>query len=115
MSLLPPSKAAGITRIEGGIRGDDSAFDHLVGSPDTNFRYDRELGGLLTGLVVNRGWDSRGLQTTPAASAARRFARELKRAGVRVSGDSISGTAPATPRRRWPRWSLRRSPRSSRR
>jgi D-alanyl-D-alanine carboxypeptidase/D-alanyl-D-alanine-endopeptidase (penicillin-binding protein 4) len=86
--------AVGITRIEGDIRGDDSALDHLVGSPDTNFRYDRELGGLLTGLAVNRGWDSRGLQTSPAASAARRFARELKGAGVRVSGDAISGTAP---------------------
>jgi D-alanyl-D-alanine carboxypeptidase/D-alanyl-D-alanine-endopeptidase (penicillin-binding protein 4) len=88
--------AAGVTRIEGGVRGDDSAFDRLVGSPDTSFRYDRELGGLLTGLAVNRGWDSRGLQSTPAASAARRFARELKLAGVRVSGDAIAGAAPET-------------------
>ncbi len=88
--------AAGVTTIRGGVLGDDTAFDHLVGSPDSGYRYDSELGGLLTGLAVNRGWDSKGLQRTPAASAARRFARELKLAGVRVSGDVQAGKAPAT-------------------
>jgi serine-type D-Ala-D-Ala carboxypeptidase/endopeptidase (penicillin-binding protein 4) len=92
-ALAANVKAAGITSV-GGVRGDDSAFDHLVGSPDSDFRYDRELGGLLTGLAVNRGWDSKGLQDTPAASAARRFARELKLAGVQVAGDATAGTAP---------------------
>jgi serine-type D-Ala-D-Ala carboxypeptidase/endopeptidase (penicillin-binding protein 4) len=92
-SLAQAVRAAGITTV-GGVRGDDSAFDHLVGSPDSGFRYDRELGGLLTGLAVNRGWDSKGLQDAPAASAARRFARELKLAGVRVAGTAAAGTAP---------------------
>ena len=92
-ALAANVKAAGITSV-GGVRGDDSAFDHLVGSPDSDFRYDRELGGLLTGLAVNRGWDSKGLQDTPAASAARRFARELKLVGVQVAGDATAGTAP---------------------
>jgi D-alanyl-D-alanine carboxypeptidase/D-alanyl-D-alanine-endopeptidase (penicillin-binding protein 4) len=87
-------KAAGITQVQGGIRGDDSAFDHRVGSPDSNFAYDRELGGLLTGLAVNRGWDAKGLQSAPAASAARRLARELGLLGVTVSGTSTAGTAP---------------------
>ena len=94
--LATAVEAAGITRVQGGVRGDDSAFDHLVGSPDTDFRYDRELGGLLTGLAVNRGWDSHGLQSSPAASAARRLARELQHLGVRVSGDATSGAAPPT-------------------
>jgi D-alanyl-D-alanine carboxypeptidase/D-alanyl-D-alanine-endopeptidase (penicillin-binding protein 4) len=92
--LAAAIKAAGITQV-GGVRGDDTAFDRLVGSPDSDFRYDRELGGLLTGLAVNRGWDSRGLQEAPAASAARRLARELKLAGVRVTGTATAGTAPA--------------------
>jgi len=92
-ALAANVKAAGITSV-GGVRGDDSAFDHLVGSPDSDFRYDRELGGLLTGLAVNRGWDSKGLQDTPAASAAHRFARELKLVGVQVAGDATAGTAP---------------------
>jgi serine-type D-Ala-D-Ala carboxypeptidase/endopeptidase (penicillin-binding protein 4) len=94
--LAAAVKAAGVTTIQGGVVGDDSAFDHRVGSPDSDFRYDRELGGLLTGLAVNRGWDSKRLQSAPAASAARRLARELKRAGVQVSGDIEGGTAPAT-------------------
>jgi serine-type D-Ala-D-Ala carboxypeptidase/endopeptidase (penicillin-binding protein 4) len=94
--LAASVRAAGITTIEGGVLGDDSAFDHLVGSPDSDYRYDSELGGLLTGLAVNRGWDSKGLQRAPAASAARRFARELKLAGVHVAGDVDAGTAPAS-------------------
>jgi serine-type D-Ala-D-Ala carboxypeptidase/endopeptidase (penicillin-binding protein 4) len=94
-SLAAAVKAAGVTQV-GGVRGDDSAFDHRVGSPDSRYRYDRELGGLLTGLAVNRGWDSKGLQSDPAASAARRFARELKLAGVRVNGDAQAGDAPPT-------------------
>ncbi|MEA2177766.1 MAG: hypothetical protein QOG77_1063, partial [Solirubrobacteraceae bacterium] len=89
-------KAAGVTRVDGGILGDDGAFDHRVGSPDSNFAYDRELGGLLTALAVNRGWDSERLQSTPAASAARRLARELKAVGVTVTGTSTAGDAPAT-------------------
>lgn len=89
-------KAAGVTVVQGGVIGDDGAFDHRVGSPDSGYRYDSELGGLLTGLAVNRGWDSKGLQNDPAASAARRFARELKLAGVRVRGDVDAGTAPAS-------------------
>ena len=94
--LAAAVKAAGVTTVQGGVLGDDSAFDHRIGSPDSNFRYDRELGGLLTGLAVNRGWDSKGLQDAPAASAARRFARALKLAGVAVSGDVEAGTAPAS-------------------
>jgi D-alanyl-D-alanine carboxypeptidase/D-alanyl-D-alanine-endopeptidase (penicillin-binding protein 4) len=92
--LAAAVQAAGVTAVQGGVRGDDSAFDHLIGSPDTDFRYDRELGGLLTGLAVNRGWDTKGLQDAPAASAARRLARELKAAGVRVTGEAGAGTAP---------------------
>jgi D-alanyl-D-alanine carboxypeptidase/D-alanyl-D-alanine-endopeptidase (penicillin-binding protein 4) len=93
--LAAAVRAAGVTRV-GGVRGDDSAFDRLVGSPDSGFRYDRELGGLLTGLAVNRGWDTRGLQEAPAASAARRLARELKLAGVSVGGTATIGAAPAS-------------------
>jgi serine-type D-Ala-D-Ala carboxypeptidase/endopeptidase (penicillin-binding protein 4) len=95
-ALAANVKAAGVTQVDGGVRGDDSVFDHRIGSPDSGFAYDRELGGLLTGLAVNRGWDSKGLQSAPAASAARRFARELELAGVKVTGTSTAGTAPAT-------------------
>jgi serine-type D-Ala-D-Ala carboxypeptidase/endopeptidase (penicillin-binding protein 4) len=92
--LAAAVKAAGVTTVQGGVVGDDSAFDHRIGSPDSGYRYDSELGGVLTGLAVNRGWDSKGLQSAPAASAARRLARALKLAGVVVSGDVEAGTAP---------------------
>lgn len=92
--LAAAIRATGVTQVTGGVRGDDSAFDQRVGSPDSGYRYDSELGGPLTALAVARGRDSRGLQSAPAASAARRLARELRRVGVVVSGRSRSGTAP---------------------
>ena len=45
--LAAAVKAAGVTTVQGGVVGDDSAFDHRIGSPDSDYRYDSELGGLL--------------------------------------------------------------------
>jgi D-alanyl-D-alanine carboxypeptidase/D-alanyl-D-alanine-endopeptidase (penicillin-binding protein 4) len=92
-ALAAAVKATGVAAV-GGVRGDDSAFDDRIGGPDSGYRYDRWVGGLLTGLAVNRGWDTKGLQEAPDASAARRLARELKLAGVRVGGTATAGEAP---------------------
>jgi D-alanyl-D-alanine carboxypeptidase/D-alanyl-D-alanine-endopeptidase (penicillin-binding protein 4) len=84
---------AGVTRVLGGVRGDASAWDARVGGPDSGFGYDSDLGGLLSPLAVARGRDGVRLQRTPATSAAARFLRALRTAGVTVQG--AVGQAPA--------------------
>jgi D-alanyl-D-alanine carboxypeptidase/D-alanyl-D-alanine-endopeptidase (penicillin-binding protein 4) len=123
---------AGILRVDGSVLGDESHFDALRGSFDTGGAYDRDIGGVLGALTLNRGFTKDG---KPAAAAAGQFAKVLRADGIRVEGRSGAGSAPAeaqdlppSPRRRcatssgsptpppttsWPRRSSRTSaPRS---
>lgn len=81
--------AAGVTHVLGGVVGDGSLFDARVGSYDSGWRYDRDLGGRLGGLVVDHG-----AGRDPAAHAAARLAKALREAGVTVDGKSVAGRAP---------------------
>jgi D-alanyl-D-alanine carboxypeptidase/D-alanyl-D-alanine-endopeptidase (penicillin-binding protein 4) len=72
---------AGITRVTGRVIGDESVFDTARGGPRTGLAYDSDIGGVLGGLTVSRGWSRQG---GPAAEAARRFVAALKAQGVRV-------------------------------
>ena len=83
---------AGILRVEGSVLGDESRFDVLRGSFDTGGAYDRDIGGVLSALALNRGFSKDG---EPAAQAARQFAKVLRADGIRVEGRSGGGTAPA--------------------
>ena len=85
--------AAGVLRVDGSVLGDESRFDLLRGSFDTGGAYDRDIGGVLSALALNRGFSKDG---RPAAQAARQFARVLRTDGIRVEGASGVGTAPAT-------------------
>jgi D-alanyl-D-alanine carboxypeptidase/D-alanyl-D-alanine-endopeptidase (penicillin-binding protein 4) len=82
----------GIRRIAGSVLGDESVFDSLRGSSRTGFALDRDIGGVLSGLTVARGFSRDG---SPAKDAARRLAKALRAAGVTVDGRSGAGTAPA--------------------
>ena len=84
--------AAGILRVDGAVLGDESRFDLLRGSFDTGGAYDRDIGGVLSALALNRGFSKDG---RPAAQAARQFAKVLRADGIRVEGASGAGTAPA--------------------
>ena len=84
--------AAGILRVDGAVLGDESRFDLLRGSFDTAGAYDRDIGGVLSALALNRGFSKDG---RPAAQAARQFAKVLRADGIRVEGASGAGTAPA--------------------
>ena len=84
--------AAGILRVDGSVLGDESRFDVLRGSFDTGGAYDRDIGGVLSALALNRGFSKDG---RPAAQAARQFAKLLRADGIRVEGHSGGGTAPA--------------------
>jgi serine-type D-Ala-D-Ala carboxypeptidase/endopeptidase (penicillin-binding protein 4) len=83
---------AGVLRVDGSVLGDESRFDVLRGSFDTGGAYDRDIGGVLSALALNRGFSKDG---RPAAQAARQFAKVLRADGIRVEGRSGGGTAPA--------------------
>jgi D-alanyl-D-alanine carboxypeptidase/D-alanyl-D-alanine-endopeptidase (penicillin-binding protein 4) len=83
---------AGILRVDGSVLGDESRFDALRGSFDTGGAYDRDIGGVLSALALNRGFSKDG---RPAAQAARQFAKALRADGIRVEGRSSAGAAPA--------------------
>jgi D-alanyl-D-alanine carboxypeptidase/D-alanyl-D-alanine-endopeptidase (penicillin-binding protein 4) len=77
---------AGITRVTGRVIGDESFFDTARGGPRTGLAYDSDIGGVLGGLTVGRGWSRKG---GPAAAAARRFAAALKTQGVSVRRSAV--------------------------
>jgi D-alanyl-D-alanine carboxypeptidase/D-alanyl-D-alanine-endopeptidase (penicillin-binding protein 4) len=86
---------AGILRVDGSVYGDESRFDTLRGSFDTGGAYDRDIGGVLSALALNRGFSKDG---KPAAQAAGQFAKALRTDGIRVEGRSGAGTTPAEAR-----------------
>jgi D-alanyl-D-alanine carboxypeptidase/D-alanyl-D-alanine-endopeptidase (penicillin-binding protein 4) len=81
----------GIVRVDGSVLGDESVFDPLRGSARTGFAPDREIGGVLSGVAVARGFARDG---APAKDAARRLAKALRADGVPVVGPSGAATAP---------------------
>jgi serine-type D-Ala-D-Ala carboxypeptidase/endopeptidase (penicillin-binding protein 4) len=83
---------AGILRVDGSILGDESRLDTLRGSYDSGGAYDRDMGGVLGALTLNRGFSKDG---RPAAYAAAQFAKILRTDGIRVEGRSGAGSAPS--------------------
>lgn len=92
-------RAAGIVRVTGRVRGDESWLDGRRGGPASGYALDLDIGGPLGGLLYNRGLareDGSALQRQPAKFAAQQLTLELRRAHVRVAHDAAIGTAPAT-------------------
>jgi D-alanyl-D-alanine carboxypeptidase/D-alanyl-D-alanine-endopeptidase (penicillin-binding protein 4) len=80
---------AGITRITGSVRGDESFFDRLRGSYDSGYGPDSDLGGRLGALTWGHGrFDAKG----PAHVAATRLHFFLRKAGVKVGRKPTVGT-----------------------
>jgi D-alanyl-D-alanine carboxypeptidase/D-alanyl-D-alanine-endopeptidase (penicillin-binding protein 4) len=90
-ALATQLEATGVTRVSGSILGDESMFDSARGSYDTAFAYDPDIGGVLGGLTIGRGFSTDG---QPALAAAKRLAADLRADGVRVVGRTGTGTAP---------------------
>ena len=72
---------AGVFRIKGRILGDASMLDTRIGSFDSGWGFDPDLGGRLAALVVDRG---RGRD--PVLHAAQALHDALKRADVELGG-----------------------------
>jgi serine-type D-Ala-D-Ala carboxypeptidase/endopeptidase (penicillin-binding protein 4) len=85
-------RAAGVRRIAGAVVGDESAFDRRRASCCAG--YDPDLGGVLSALAYDRGIFRGRAQMNAPTFAARRFAAQLKAAGVTATGKSRGGTAP---------------------
>src|SRR4051794_15288539 len=85
---------AGVTSVVEGIAGDGTYFDALPGSYRTGGRYDRDMGGGIAALAVNRGLR----QSSPSLIAPRAPAPQLRRQKVRVAGETTTGVTPNTAR-----------------
>jgi D-alanyl-D-alanine carboxypeptidase/D-alanyl-D-alanine-endopeptidase (penicillin-binding protein 4) len=96
-TLAAAVRAAGIVRVTGRLRGDESWLDRLRGGPVTGYALDLDIGGPLGGLLFNRGLartDGSALQTQPAKFAAQQLTLALRQARVRVPQNAAIGTAP---------------------
>ncbi len=95
----------GLTRIEGRVIGDESAFDVFRGPPSSRFQTSSDVGPL-SALAYNRGRTGKArpyFQASPARFAAQAFEAALERRGVRIVGKARSGLAPTgmTPLSDW--------------
>jgi serine-type D-Ala-D-Ala carboxypeptidase/endopeptidase (penicillin-binding protein 4) len=84
--LASDVRKAGIKRITGGIRADDSVFDRHRGVPTTGVDASGELGPL-SGLSYNSGFAGGHYAKAPELVAARALKGKLRHRGVRVKGD----------------------------
>jgi D-alanyl-D-alanine carboxypeptidase/D-alanyl-D-alanine-endopeptidase (penicillin-binding protein 4) len=82
----------GVTRIDGGVIGDESMFDALRGGPDSAYRPDNDLGGWLSALAWRHGRSGSG---SPARAAATRLAALLKARDIAYERKPRAGTMTA--------------------
>jgi serine-type D-Ala-D-Ala carboxypeptidase/endopeptidase (penicillin-binding protein 4) len=88
---------AGVEKVAGRVRGDESYFDSRRGVPSSGYRLTSDVGPL-SALTFNRGVSGRSSpywQPRPARFAARAFTHQLRLAGVRVAHPPALGRTPA--------------------
>ena len=104
-------RKAGIKRITGKVRADDSIFDRRRGIPTSGVDASGELGPL-SGLSYDSGIVHGHYAENPELVAARALQGKLRRSGVRVEGGigradlpaRVLRKAAARKRRAHPRW-----------
>jgi serine-type D-Ala-D-Ala carboxypeptidase/endopeptidase (penicillin-binding protein 4) len=82
-NLASDVRKAGIRRVTGEIRADDSLFDRRRGVPTSGVDASGELGPL-SGLSYNSGFAGGHYASNPELAAARKLKQRLKELGVRV-------------------------------
>ncbi|MFT4048986.1 MAG: D-alanyl-D-alanine carboxypeptidase/D-alanyl-D-alanine-endopeptidase [Solirubrobacterales bacterium] len=92
-------KSAGIKQVTGTIYGDQSAWDAKRGTAYSNWGRSSDIGGVLGGLIVNKGFVSGRYQGNPPVFAAQRLRAALSSAGVKVSSKTSAANAPTDARR----------------
>jgi serine-type D-Ala-D-Ala carboxypeptidase/endopeptidase (penicillin-binding protein 4) len=98
-SLADSVVAAGVTRVTGSVRGDDSRYDtaRSVATWPPSYVSDLEVGPLGALMVDDGAASLSPLQASgnPAAAAATTFTSMLRARGVQVGGQPTTGAAPA--------------------
>ena len=94
-------KRAGILRVNGGIRADDTIFDRKRSVPQTGITGGPYLSPL-SGLSFDSGYDGGRFASDPARVAGKRLKQALRNVGVKVLGRVTIGRSPARLRERPP-------------
>jgi D-alanyl-D-alanine carboxypeptidase/D-alanyl-D-alanine-endopeptidase (penicillin-binding protein 4) len=87
----------GLTRVEGRVVGDESAFDPFRGVPSSHYLLTSDVGPL-SALAYNHGRSGKRRpywQSRPPSFVADRFARALKQRGVKIGAKARAGRATA--------------------
>jgi D-alanyl-D-alanine carboxypeptidase/D-alanyl-D-alanine-endopeptidase (penicillin-binding protein 4) len=95
--LRPLARAvrdAGIRRIKGNLRADDTIFDRKRSVPQPGITGGPWLGPL-SGLSYNSGFDGGHFASRPEKVAGREFVQALRKEGVRLTGRVKVGGTPA--------------------
>ena len=108
-NLASDIRKAGIRRITGAIRADDSVFDRHRGVPTSGVDQSGELAPL-SGLSYNSGIAGGGYAANPELAAARTLKQQLRKRGVRVKRGIGRANLPTSALRRKPLGKVR-SPR----
>lgn len=85
----------GITRVTGTIYGDESVFDSRRGTAYSGWRTSGDIGALLGGLIVDKGYARGRYQANPPLYAAQRLRNALKAEDITVSSKTAVATTPA--------------------
>jgi D-alanyl-D-alanine carboxypeptidase/D-alanyl-D-alanine-endopeptidase (penicillin-binding protein 4) len=93
--LAAQVRAAGIRRVTGRVRGDETFFDARRTAPGWKPSYYKNESAPLSALIVERAWLDGRQRDEPALAAAVHFTRALEDAGVAVARRAGRGPAPA--------------------
>ena len=102
--LRPLARAvrrAGIRRVKGNLRADDTIFDRQRTIPQPGITGGPWLGPL-SGLSFNSGHDGSGFASKPEKVAGREFVEQLGKVGVKLTGRVKVGDTPGSLRNRPP-------------
>lgn len=93
-ALANTLRQAGIERVSGRVRGDESRYDSRRGGPASNYQTSSFVGPL-SALSFNAGErGGGGFQSNPPRVAAKQLTKALERRGVAVRGTAATGKAP---------------------
>jgi D-alanyl-D-alanine carboxypeptidase/D-alanyl-D-alanine-endopeptidase (penicillin-binding protein 4) len=90
---------SGVKKITGQIYGDESVFDSRRGTAYSGYARNGDIGGMLGGLMVNKGWVSGRWQANPPVYAAQRLRSAIRAVGITVGSKTSAGTTPVGARR----------------
>lgn len=98
-NLAKNLKTQGITEIEGGVIGDEGVFDTKRGTAYSGWGRSSDIGGVLGGLIINKGFVRGRYQSNPPVFAAQRLRMAIKNVGIEIGGKTVAGATPNGARR----------------